>query len=99
MKFRGKLLGAIFGLMFAGPVGMALGFIAGHLYDLGYFRALIQATQGTAYTYAQQIFFNNTFKIMGYIAKSDGRVSENEIQVARSIMTKMGLNEEQKQLP
>src|SRR3990167_8214328 len=98
MKFRGKLLGALFGLMFAGPIGMALGFIAGHLYDLGYFRAFIQATQGSAYTYAQQIFFNNTFKIMGYIAKSDGRVSESEIQVARSIMSKMGLNEEQKQV-
>lgn len=98
MKFRGKLLGALFGLMFAGPVGMALGFIAGHLYDLGYFRAFIQATQGGAYTYAQQVFFNNTFKIMGYIAKSDGHVSENEIQTARAIMSKMGLNEEQKQL-
>lgn len=98
MKFRGKLFGALFGLMFAGPVGMALGFIAGHLYDLGYFRAFIQATQGGAYTYAQQVFFNNTFKIMGYIAKSDGHVSENEIQTARTIMSKMGLNEDQKQL-
>ncbi len=98
MKFRGKLLGALFGLMFAGPIGMALGFIAGHLYDLGYFRAFIQATQGGAYTYAQQVFFNNTFKIMGYIAKSDGHVSEKEIQTARTIMSKMGLNEAQKQL-
>lgn len=98
MKFKGKLFGALLGLIFAGPVGMALGFIAGHLYDLGYFRAFIQATQGGAYTYAQQVFFNNTFKIMGYIAKSDGRISENEIQTARAIMSKMGLNEDQKQL-
>ena len=98
MKYRGKLLGTLFGLMFAGPIGMAFGFIIGHLYDLGYFRAFIQATQGGAYTYAQQIFFNNTFKIMGFIAKCDGRVSENEIQTARSIMSKMGLKEEQKQL-
>jgi DnaJ like chaperone protein len=98
MKFRGKLLGALFGLMFIGPIGMAFGFIIGHLYDLGYFRAFIQATQGGAYTYAQQVFFNNTFKIMGYIAKSDGHVSEKEIQTARNIMSKMGLNEDQKQL-
>lgn len=98
MKYRGKLLGALFGLMFLGPIGMALGFIAGHLYDLGYFRAFIQATQSTAYTYAQQVFFNNTFKIMGYIAKSDGRVSESEVNTARHIMSKMGLNEEQKQV-
>jgi DnaJ like chaperone protein len=98
MKYKGKLLGALFGLIFAGPIGMALGFIAGHLYDLGYFRAFIEATQSSAYTYAQQVFFNNTFKIMGYIAKSDGRVSENEISAARQIISKMGLNENQKQV-
>ncbi|OGT48898.1 MAG: hypothetical protein A3E82_04175 [Gammaproteobacteria bacterium RIFCSPHIGHO2_12_FULL_38_11] len=96
MKFKGKLLGTLFGLMF-GPIGMALGFIAGHLYDLGYFRAIIQATQGNIHTHAQQVFFASTFKIMGYIAKSDGHVSENEIQTARAIMSKMGLNDTQKE--
>lgn len=98
MKFKGKLLGSLAGLIFAGPIGLALGFIAGHLHDLGYFHALIQATQKSAYTYSQQVFFNNTFKIMGYIAKSDGRVSENEIKAAKRIMSKMGLNETQKQM-
>lgn len=97
MKFKGKLLGAIFGLMFFGPIGMAFGFIAGHLYDLGYFQAFAQATQGQPHTYAQQVFFANTFKIMGYIAKSDGRVSEREIQTARAIMSQMGLSDTQKE--
>ncbi|MCX7120333.1 MAG: co-chaperone DjlA [Gammaproteobacteria bacterium] len=97
MKFRGKLIGALFGLLFAGPIGMAFGFIAGHLYDLGYFRAILQATQGGIHTHAQQVFFDSTFKIMGYLAKSDGHVTENEIRTARLIMSKMGLNDTQKE--
>ncbi len=97
MKFKGKVIGALIGLLFAGPVGMALGFITGHLFDLGYFQTIFQAAQGNIHTQSQQIFFNNTFKIMGYVAKSDGRVSEKEIQMARSIMSKMGLNEALKQ--
>lgn len=97
MKFKGKLFGTLIGLMFFGPIGMAFGFIAGHLFDLGYFQAFVQATQGQVHTHAQQVFFANTFKIMGYIAKSDGRVSEKEIDTARLIMSKMGLNETQKE--
>lgn len=97
MKFKGKLIGSLFGLLIGGPVGMALGFISGHLYDLGYFQAFLNLTRGATYTVAQQVFFDNTFKIMGYIAKYDGRVSESEVQTARIIMSKMGLNETQKQ--
>lgn len=97
MRFRGKIIGALFGLMFGGPIGMAFGFIAGHLYDLGYFQAFVQAAKGNIHTHSQQLFFNNTFKIMGYVAKSDGRISENEIHTARLIMSKMGLSEASKQ--
>lgn len=98
MKFKGKIIGAALGLLvFGGPIGMVFGFIAGHLYDLGYFQAFVQAAQGNIHTQTQQVFFNNTFKIMGYIAKSDGRVSESEIQTARVIMSKMGLDENAKQ--
>ena len=97
MKFKGKLIGSILGLAFFGPMGLALGFIAGHLYDLGYFRAMLGPTQGGPHTHAQQVFFNNTFKVMGYIAKSDGHVSEKEIQTARAVMSQMGLDDTLKQ--
>lgn len=97
MRYKGKILGALIGLIFMNPIGMAFGFIIGHLFDLGYFQAFVQATQGGVHTYAQQVFFKSTFKIMGYIAKSDGRVSENEIQTAYAIMSKMGLNASLKQ--
>ena len=97
MKLKGKLLGALFGLIILGPIGMALGFIFGHLYDLGYFHAFIEATRGGIHTQAQKVFFESTFKIMGYIAKSDGHVSEKEIETARIIMSKMGLTGDQKE--
>jgi DnaJ like chaperone protein len=97
MKFKGKFIGAMIGLLIAGPVGMALGFITGHLYDLGYFRAFLHAVQGNIHTQSQQIFFNATFKVMGYVAKSDGHISVNEIRTAQMIMSKMGLNEALKQ--
>ena len=97
MKFKGKIIGALVGVMFLGPIGLAFGFIIGHLYDLGYFKAFAEITRGAAHTHTQQLFFNNTFKVMGYIAKSDGHVSEKEIHIAQTIMSKMGLNEAQRQ--
>ena len=97
MKIKGKIIGAAFGLLIGGPIGMTFGFIAGHLFDVGYFHAFLSAAQGNIHTHSQQLFFNNTFRIMGYVAKSDGRVSENEINAARIIMSKMGLNEALKQ--
>jgi DnaJ like chaperone protein len=44
----------------------------------------------------QAVFFTATFSIMGYLAKADGRVSEQEIHVARQIMQQMHLSDEQK---
>ena len=36
-------------------------------------------------------FFRTTFEIMGYVAKSDGRVSEAEIDAARRLMRELNL--------
>ena len=92
MRFKGKIIGCLLGLLCFGPIGAAFGFIIGHLLDIGYFRAFVDATQHSVHTHTQKVFFENTFKIMGYIAKSDGHVSQNEINTARSIMSKMRLN-------
>lgn len=92
MRFKGKIIGCLMGLLCLGPIGAAFGFIAGHLYDIGYFRAFIDAAKGGIHTHTQKVFFENTFKIMGYIAKSDGHVSQSEIDTARNIMRKMHLN-------
>ncbi|MCX4028029.1 co-chaperone DjlA [Endozoicomonas sp. SM1973] len=48
---------------------------------------------------AQQVqtaFFKATFLVMGKLAKADGRVSEQEIQQAASVMANMRLSQEQR---
>jgi len=95
----GKLLGAFFGYLFGGGVGLIAGVIIGHYFDRGmFFQKLISdAGFGLGYvTEAQRVFFESTFLILGHIAKADGRVSEREIQAARAIMRNMRLNENQK---
>jgi DnaJ like chaperone protein len=42
-----------------------------------------------------QLFFEVTFELMGQVAKVDGRVSEDEVRVARRIMQGMRLNDTQ----
>ncbi|MBM4212150.1 MAG: co-chaperone DjlA [Gammaproteobacteria bacterium] len=40
-------------------------------------------------------FFQTTFEVMGYVAKSDGRVSESDIRAARAVMKDFALNDAQ----
>jgi DnaJ like chaperone protein len=43
----------------------------------------------------RRVFFETTFEVMGHVAKADGRVSEDEVQVAQRIMQAMRLTDEQ----
>jgi len=45
---------------------------------------------------AQKIFFRTVFSLLGYIAKSDGRVNEGEIKLTKIYMEKMDLSSDQK---
>ncbi len=89
----GKLLGATFGFMLGGPLGALIGAYFGHSFDRG-------ASQGsfgfTDPATVQDQFFQSLFQVMGHIAKADGQVSEQEIQVARMIMAQMRLDEKRK---
>lgn len=79
----GKLIGAILGLISYGPAGMVLGLVLGQIFD----RALSKVLQMPKHPNAVRlVFFKTVFQIMGYLAKADGIVSEQEISVARSIM-------------
>jgi DnaJ like chaperone protein len=40
-------------------------------------------------------FFASTFRVMGHVAKADGRVTEREIEAARGIMQSLRLGEAQ----
>ncbi|MGB8807560.1 MAG: co-chaperone DjlA, partial [Candidatus Rickettsiella isopodorum] len=97
MNIWGKLVGGFFGFLFAGPFGLILGVIIGHLFDRGLRQNQSWTFSSVNPNVAQQVFFNSTFLVMGHIAKLDGRISEAEIQAARAIMNRLGLTETMRQ--
>ena len=93
MSWLGKVVGGTFGFLMGGPIGAILGAAFGHQIDQnGLDLRLTTDDFGSEDSETIQLaFFTATFSLMGYIAKSDGRVSEQEIAFARSIMDKMVL--------
>jgi len=97
MNWWGKLVGGAFGFMLGGPIGAILGAALGHQFDHGLGGIMKDESLGVGATErVQAAFFTATFSIMGYLAKADGRVSEQEIHTARHVMSQMRLSEEQK---
>jgi len=97
MSWWGKLAGGAFGFMLGGPIGAVLGAAFGHQFDSGFTGVMQDERLGVGATErVQTAFFTTAFSVMGYMAKADGRVSEDEIQVARQIMVQMQLSEDQK---
>jgi DnaJ like chaperone protein len=93
MQWFGKAVGGIIGFVTAGPVGSVLGIILGHqLDDRG---AFLRGADRPALQRISQLFFEVAFEVMGRVAKIDGRVSEDEIRVARAIMHGMQLAPEE----
>jgi DnaJ like chaperone protein len=93
MMWHGKVIGALLGMMFAkgNPWGIVIGIIAGHYFDT---QAMKGRSSGGANPRAiQDAFFRATFKVMGHVAKADGRVSEEEIRAARAVMNQFRLGE------
>jgi DnaJ like chaperone protein len=98
MSWTGKISGAVIGLLFTHTLwGAVIGAIIGHMLDqsgvLGALTGEPQAQQGRA---AGSIsipdeFFRTTFELMGHVAKSDGRVTEAEIDAARGLMHELNL--------
>ena len=102
MNFGGKLAGAFFGYLITGGsiFGALVGLYFGHLFDRGMaqgdFAGGFHTTRSRQQI--QDVFFKTIFSLLGYVAKADGRVSNDEIQTARAIMQQMRLNDTQKQL-
>jgi len=92
MNWTGKLIGALLGLLLTRrPTGVLLGLVLGHLYDVWVARrgAGPRVDAATVRT----TFFRAAFTVMGHVAKSDGRVSEQDIAAARSIFRQFRLGE------
>lgn len=97
MSWWGKIFGGAFGFALGGPLGALLGAALGHRFDKGYERFMDEgATSQADVERIQSAFFTATFSVMGHLAKSDGRVSEAEIQLAQSVMSQMQLNADQR---
>lgn len=104
MKWTGKLLGGAIGLLATrSPIGAVIGTVLGHVFDQENPQRApandpelerASTEPGDAAAIAER-FFRNTFEVMGHVAKSDGRVSEAEIDAARTVMRELRLDEPQ----
>ncbi|HVW70594.1 MAG TPA: co-chaperone DjlA [Steroidobacteraceae bacterium] len=94
VKWTGKIVGGVLGLLTLGPIGAAVGVAIGHQFDehSGDPDADARARMNENLTEIGERFFRATFRVMGYLAKADGRVSESEISAARGIMLDLRLN-------
>lgn len=95
MSWWGKVVGGAFGFMLGGALGAVLGTALGHSLDRGLDslpdEQLPPPPPGDR-DRVQMAFFTATFSVMGHLAKADGRVSEDEIAMARAVMDQMELN-------
>ena len=94
MSWWGKVAGGAFGFMLGGPLGALLGATLGHQFDRG-LSLDHQNLNASSQEHIQAAFFTATFSVMGHIAKADGQVTEDEIQIARDVMAQMALTPEQ----
>lgn len=102
MAWKGKFFGAVIGFMLTRSLwGAVVGALIGELVDQAarvrfasspYADAAAQAGTGEAPRVSiADVFFRTTFELMGHVAKSDGRVSEAEIDAARGLMQELRL--------
>ena len=95
MQYIGKIVGFILGYqIFHSFLGALLGAFLGHLadkkiYELG---SVSSSVFGSGLT-RQSIFTQTTFAVLGHIAKAKGRVTEDDIHLARQLMARLKLDE------
>lgn len=95
MSWWGKIIGGYFGFVLGGPIGALLGAVLGHNLDKG-LGGFSSTGPGIGHQQrAQAAFFTATFSVMGHICKADGRVTPDEINIARMIMSQLVLSPEQ----
>lgn len=93
MGWYGKLIGAVLGgIIGRGLFGAIVGLLIGHQFDR---RARDEGSRISSDPRSLSLaFFRATFQAMGHVAKSDGRVTEQEIDAARAAMRRFSLSEQ-----
>ncbi len=90
--YWGKVIGTLAGLATLKPWFAVLGLFLGHQFDRGFAdRYRNFEEQGAKVGRVSDDFVRFLFQAMGHLAKTDGRVSEEEIRAARMIMHRLGL--------
>ncbi len=95
--YYGKLICGAIGFFSAGFAGLAIGLFVGHSFDKG-LGSQMGLGFGQNSAAIQKSFFESTFLLLGYVAKSDGHVSESEINHTEQIFFRLGLSSEQRQI-
>ena len=96
----GKLLGAFLGFLMAGPVGALFGILIGNFFDRGlteHFSTPYWDYRNEHDPATREAFIDATYAVLGFIAKSDGRVSESEIDAVKTLMEDMKLNKKERE--
>ena len=84
MTWMGKILGGGIGFVFGGPLGAVFGAVAGHHAfdsDGSSGGGIINALENK-----QSIYFVATFSMLGKLAKADGVVTQQEIDIVDRVM-------------
>ncbi len=90
--YWGKVIGTLAGLATTKPILALVGLALGHQFDRG-FAARYSSTDDEM-SRAGRLpagYVQILFESMGHLAKSDGRVTEQEIRAARKVMHRLGL--------
>ena len=88
--YWGKIIGTVAGAATLKPWFVLLGLFLGHQFDRGFaarFRDF--EFQGKPVGRLPEEYVRPLFQAMGHLAKSDGRVSEEEIRAARTVMHRL----------
>lgn len=91
----GKFIGALLGFFTLGIFGAIIGFIAGYFFDKGRSQLNFRFSPEEK-ARVESTFFHALFPVLGYLAKADGRVSEEEIQSTEELIRRMGLSQVQR---
>lgn len=86
----GKIIGGVLGMFRGGISGAIIGALLGHFLDR--FLASIGSVGNT-----QKAFFEGLFSSLGHLSKADGQVTDREIQMVESLMSRMHIEGEERQ--
>lgn len=90
-----KVIGGVLGYYLFNIWGLVLGLVVGTVVDINRSSLKMRISRAPI-AQQQKVFFQTLFLLMGRLAKSDGHVSPEEIQLASQVMDKMSLSNEAK---